>query len=650
MSLERIYKEVNGGRITDFKGRKSVIFEIFPQDCEQMPPEEFSSWRLMLSSAFNQLPVPEERVISGIHKFLGSKEVESHWYKLYALGDRIFLNTSNESLDLPLCELIESEDAFTQLLNAEDFYSDVIVREDFVHFNSTYFRMLNLYEMPKRLEPFELQNFGDLMITFRKIQPDVAKRRINTQRKLHHANLYKTMRNLDSEASFVEAENMSEAMMMGEEVMFEAEGWVLLRATDLEELNTKTQKIFSQLKQKDIVALIETAGLTELFPSVLFGMKPTFKRSHDCPTSYLIDLVPLKKDSLMSKGYEFTAQSGNLVDFTLFNSESLNFNALFTGVSGAGKSMGAQKVVSEEIARGAKAVILDLGNSFDKLARFHRANIFSQKFNPLQFRDSKYLKEFVISVIPEKELSAKLEGKIFKVIHDSLPSIKSFRELIGVLEQEIPDISLYFSELWDFFTNDDVKITSLTYVNTTDFPDKIKAPLIIYLIEYFKRLDGKKIFVFDEVWSFLRKNASYIEESFRTFRKENASAIAISQGLSDFTSTELGRVIADLSYYKFLFSQNTEGLPGLTNFDHERVSSVKSMKGFYSEFYFKSENNRKILRYYPTDLEYVLFNTEPAEKVELTKFMEIYGPFFDYQNVIKRFVDFKYHNKGNFNA
>lgn len=623
-----------------------MIFEVLPEDYEQMPDEMFESWKSSLITSLNQLPTSEEKSVSGFQKLFGMREEKSNWYKLYSIGTKIYLNTSNEEVTLPLCQLKEAPEAFTVLLGAEDFYSDVDVKEDFVHFNSTYLRMINLYEMPKSIETFGLQNLGDLLISFRKINPDVAKRNINTQRKLHHANLYKSIRNLESEASYTEAEAMTEAMMLGQELMFEAEGWFLVRASTMDELNRKTQLLISELKQKDILFLIESEALSSIFPSVLFGLAPIFKRSHECPTSYLLDLLPLKKDSLMKSGYYFTTVSGNDVPFTLFNAESLNFNVLFTGVSGSGKSMAAQKVVNEEIARGAKAVILDLGNSFDKMARYHKANIFSQKFNPLQFKDPMYLKEFVTSVIPEKELSAKIEGKIFKTIQESLSSVLTFKELVQCLEKEIPEISLYFSELWDYFTDEDINITNLTYVNTTDFPDKIKAPLIIYLIAYFKRLEGKKIFVFDEVWSFLRKNSAYIEESFRTFRKEYAAAVAISQSLVEFMSSEIGQIIADLSYYKFIFSQNTEKVSGLTDFDQERIKVLQSRKGLYSEFYLKSEHFRKILRYYATPQEYVLFNTEPLEKIELSKFFEIYGKFFDYANVIERFVDFKYHNLG----
>lgn len=646
MSLSSIIKEIEGAKITDFQGGKSVVFEILPQDCEQMTDEVFSSWKSSLITCLNQLPIPEEKGISGLQKLLGMKEELSHWYKFYSIGEKIFLNTTHEPVGLPLCQLKPAPEAFVNLLGAEDFYSDVLIQDDYVHFNSTYLRMINLYEMPKLVENFELQRLADLLISFKKIHPDAAKRRISTQRKLHHANLYKSMRNLESEASYVEAEKMTEAMMLGEELMFIVEGWFLIKAPSLEELNKKTQALIAELKQRDIVFLIESESLSSLFPSTIFGMEPLFKRAHECPTSYMVDILPLKKDTLMPEGYEFTTQDGIDVSFTLFNPESLNFNALFTGVSGSGKSMAAQKVVNEEIARGAKAVILDLGNSFDKMAHYHRANIFSQKFNPLQFKDPLYLKEFVISVIPEKELSAKMEGKIFKLIQESMDEVLTFKDLIDRLENKIPEISLYFSELWDYFTDEEVCVTNLTYVNTTDFPDKIKAPLIIYLIAYFKRLEGKKIFVFDEVWSFLRKNSAYIEESFRTFRKEYAAAVAISQSLVEFMSSDIGQVIADLSYYKFIFSQNTERVSGLTAFDQQRINSVQSRKGHYSEFYLKSEHIRKILRYYSSPKEYVLFNTEPLEKIEFAKFFEIYGEFFDYANVIERFVDFKYHNTG----
>ena len=647
MTLNTIFKNINGNRITDFQGRESVVFEVIPSDVEQMTHDEFGNFLSMMKKALSQLPVPEEKAISALQKIFGKDEADEHFYKFYQIEDRLFLNTTHLDLSLPFCEFKNSVDAFDQLLWGDDFHSDVLVKEDYVHFNSKYTRMINLYEMPKSITPFELQEHGDYVVFFKKSKPSEAKRAVNVQRKLHHANLYKTMRNIESEASYQEAEGVVENLILGEEQIFEAESWFVVSASSLEELNQKTKILTSALSEKEIKYLIESVSLSELYPTILYGIEPSFKRSHPVQSSYLTELLPLKKDSLMDEGYQFTTLAGNEVKFQLFTDSSLSFNALFTGVPGSGKSMLAQKVLVEEMKLGAKAIVLDLGNSFRKLSLSHKANIFSERFNPLQFRDPHYMKELIVSVIPEKELSSKLEGKIFKVIEENIQTVRSFRELVDLLETEIKEISLYFAELWEYFTDEVQDITDLTYVDTSKFPDKIKAPLIIYLLEYFKHIKGRKIFVMDEVWSFLEKNAIYIAECFRTFRKQEAAAIALSQTLSEFANTELGRLIVEICHYKFILAQTpSKEVSGLDDFDRERIKLVKSKKRYYSEFYLKTDIYRKILRYYASDIDYVMFTSEQKENNEINKFIEIYSPFFDYLNCLQRFVDFKYHNKG----
>lgn len=117
----------------------------------------------------------------------------------------------------------------------------------------------------------------------------------------------------------------------------------------------------------------------------------------------------------------------------------------------------------------------------------------SLSFNPMQFKSPHYLKELITSVIPENELSSKMEGKIFTLISEYIETSNSFRDLITRMSIEIPDLDLYFSELWEYFDNETRTLTKLTYVDTSLYPDKIKAPLIIYLIECFKGLEGNSI-------------------------------------------------------------------------------------------------------------------------------------------------------------
>src|SRR5690606_2271265 len=105
-----------------------------------------------------------------------------------------------------------------------------------------------------------------------------------------------------------------------------------------------------------------------------------------------------------------------------------------------------------------------------------------------------------------------------------------------------------------------------------------------YLIEYFKNLKGKKLFIFDECWHLLSRNADYVAECFRTFRKHNASAVAISQNLDDFSITQLGRVIIQNTYWKALFRQSLSPSEFIDSDSISFLDEIQSKKGSYSEF------------------------------------------------------------------
>jgi len=353
-------------------------------------------------------------------------------------------------------------------------------------------------------------------------------------------------------------------------------------------------------------------------------------------------MLPLKHDIIHQEGIEFFSSRGNPVYLNLFDESALNFNLLLSGQSGAGKSMIAQKLLVEELEKGASAIVLDLGNSFKKTAQYYGGESLSLSFNPLQFKSPHYLKELIISVIPANELTAKLEGKIFLIIEENIESVKSFKDLILKLSAQIPDFELYFSELWNFFDNNERDLSKFTYVDTSLYPDKIKAPLIIFLIEAFKNLEGKRIFVFDEVWSFLSNNAEYIAECFRTFRKSGASAIAISQGIDDFSASEMGKVIAKLCSIKILFQQSTEESSELDNFDIEKIKMLSTKRKVYSEFYIKTEQHRKSARFYPLPLEYELYTSNHNDREVFDRFHNHHAEFFPFCDIVDRFVDFKY--------
>ena len=194
----------------------------------------------------------------------------------------------------PESKLIKVDAPNELIIGLEESFSETVLESDFVKVNGNYFRLINLYEFSKKLDPSQLMDIGDYCLFFKRIDPVVSKRKVGIQRKLHHSNLHTHLRNIESESSFLEAERVSEELIEGSSTLFAVESWVIVSAGTELELNEKSRHIIKNLKQLEIEPLIETAGLKKLFLSVLFGVKPTFKRTHEPTTSYVANLLPLK--------------------------------------------------------------------------------------------------------------------------------------------------------------------------------------------------------------------------------------------------------------------------------------------------------------------------------------------------------------------
>jgi hypothetical protein len=629
---------------------KNCVYKFTPKDFEQESIDSIMNWYSSIKIFLNQLPIApnsERFNKEGIFSLLDKKITNDYYYKFYSLSDGLFLETNFlGELNIPDTMLEKVETPNQLIIDMGESFGETVLESDFVKVNGTYFRLINLYEFSKGLNPSQLMDIGEYCVFLKKIDPSDSKRKVGMQRKLHHSNLYSQMRNIESESSFSEAEKITEEIIEGISTLFEVEAWMIVRSETELELNERTKEVIRNLKKIEIEPLIETVGLKQLFLPLLFGVKPTFKRTHEPTTAYVANLLPLKNDQLHSSGMKLVSLRGNQVNFNLFDDSSLNFNVLISGQSGSGKSMVAQKILMDQISNSSSAIVLDLGNSFKKSVGFLRGESLSLSFNPMQFKSSHYLKELIVSVIPESELTSKIEGKIFSLVQGNIDKTNSFKDLILIISKEIPDMHLYFSEIWEFFDDEVRTLSKLTYVDTSLYPDKIKAPLIIYLIECFKNLDGKRIFIFDEVWSFLTKNADYIAECFRTFRKHGASAIAISQGIEDFIQTPLGLAIAQNSYTKFYFSQVSECRSFLDDFDQSKVRSLFTKKGNHSEFYIKTETIKKIVQFYPSYLEYEIFTSNYEDNLSFDSFKKQNEDFFNFPEIVKRYVHFKYFYRG----
>ena len=526
------------------------------------------------------------------------------------------------------------------------FNNEIHFYENYLTQGNDYIRLLSFKDLPDWLVPFETGSYPDFVLCIRKYPTLIAKNRVNTKRKLHFQGLFKSMRDLDSEKAYGQAEQILEQVISEGAGLFSVETYLLLRAKTKEALDSLTVSWIGHYKAKNASLRIEEQGLSFLYQSLIPGVPASFKRSLDIPSDFLGHMIPIHRNYIHEEGLVLDCRDGVAVAVDIFHHSSLSYNALITGTTGQGKSMLANKLLLDQLGKGSKALVLDLGNSFRKNAQFHNGTILSQKINPLQFKNPAYIKEFILSAVDDK-LGRKNEGKLFEEVKKAMleePN-RTFSSLLNFLSAEFPGIEFYFSEIMEFFTEEVVSVNEFTYCDFGNYPEAMKAPLIIYLIEYFKNLEGRKIFVFDECWHLLENNALYIEECFRTFRKHNASAIAISQTLSDFADTKVGRVIINTSYTKFLFKQDVASSEFLDPLAKSLLDSVQSRKGEYSEFLYKSEVGLKPLRYVPTKLEYELFTTNANDMRSFDAYMAEKGKFLDFQRAIQNYTSIKYESE-----
>ncbi|MAZ48943.1 MAG: hypothetical protein CME65_10285 [Halobacteriovoraceae bacterium] len=608
----------NGNKLTSMNGKKSCFYQVIPPDMEGITESS-------KESIFNEL---EQNLVGTEGEF-----------KLYWLNGKLYLNSFSD-MDLSHGKLIPCDRPLETFWGAHS--REIHFYDNYLTCGDEFIKVFSLTDFPSSLNLLDTLKWPDFVIMSKKLEKTQAKSKINLKRKLHYSSLFKEMRDIESENAYNEADGMLDRITVGECALFKAEIFLILRGKTKDELDRNAKEAIEYFKGVDSKLQQEEKGLSHFFQSLIPGVPASFKRSELCPSDYLSELIPLHQDYVHESGMKLNARSGKALSWNIFHPSAINYNVLITGTTGQGKSMMTNKLLTSALEESHKAVILDLGNSFYKTSRFYNGVVLSQKFNPLQFMNPRYLKEFVLSVLDEK-LNKKEEGRLFEVITQiSKDGVSSFSDFLVKLDTEFEGISYYFSEIKEYFTDEQSELNDLTYCDFSNYPDAMKAPLIIYLIEYFKNLNGKKLFIFDECWHLLNRNADYIAECFRTFRKHNASAIAISQNLDDFSCTQLGRVIIQNTYWKALFRQSLSPSEFVDVDAVELLAGIKSKKGEYSEYLLLSESIRKPIRFYPSHLEYELFTSDREDNQKIYSYLKANEDYLSFNDCLINFTKIKH--------
>lgn len=127
-----------------------------------------------------------------------------------------------------------------------------------------------------------------------------------------------------------------------------------------------------------------------------------------------------------------------------------------------------------------------------------------------------------------------------------------------------------------------------------------------------------KLLLIDEAWEALKSgSADFIERAFRRFRKTGSGCWIITQGPTDLEGTPVADALWNNAH--FVVSLKTENIDKekvkkrLTDFAIEAMSTLNTVSGKYSEFYFKTPFGEDIIRFYAPRYTQLVYTTNPLE-------------------------------------
>lgn len=609
--------------IVSIEGDKSYFYKISSIDLEQKDNLEIGNIFGQIETALNNLSSRES-------------------FKFYRINGENYLNSSCRKPNIGL-ELDSCNEPLEIFFDNADIYSDIGVYDDYILFNGQYRRLISVKSFSEEeIDEYFLPRDVDYVLCFRRKDNDKALKDLDRIRMSHSGAKTKDKRDFESEGAYFQAEELIQEVTHGDESIFEMELYFILKENSLSKLDSSTRNLLSILKAKGMTPFIEghslksyKSGLFQIYRDLITGVKPKFRyRTISNKTGHLKYLIPFSKSHFMNEGISFNDVSGDEIFFNPFCTDFKSRNMLVTGSTGGGKSVFVNKMVHSLIDKH-PAVILDKGGSFKKICIYHGGHNLESGINPLDFRCPYYLREFVLSAVDKEQFKKLEKGLLLKEIKEFLSEYdgNSFFDLLLHLEKSFKGIGLYFEDIKDFISTDKGQVCDLLYVDIENYPSSQIAPLIIYILEYFKNIpEPQKILVFDECWKFLKEHGEYIDECFRTFRKSGAFPIAISQGLSDFSSLggDLYSSITNNAFFKTFFPQEYIEDKDVSEFDNSRISSLQYKKGEYSECYFKTQDGhfKKILRIFLSPLELELFHTESGKSERFFKFIKDNRDYF----------------------
>lgn len=630
---------------------------------------------------------------------LGSIGVFSRIMKIEEIQEQIycFLNPKrSRSEPSPRVITPERDNLEKETLDALEWLAEQSPREQLVfgdlllgpeHFtlDSHYHKVITLKTLPEVTFAGQLSNFlrmpfhYDLILSF-EVPPQAEEMaKLQQKRKMAHSMAITSgnkASDLESETKLSSTEELIRELLSSGQRIYASQMSLVLRTPatpeGLKKLNRQVREVLTRFRTlQGAEGLEESVGAWKIFKGNLPAAPVQQERARKFKTNNLADFIPIfgPREGDDDPTVIFRNRLNGLVSFNPIDSKLTNYNQLVTGSSGAGKSFMNNCILTQELSRGLKVFIIDIGGSYKKLTESLGGQYIDMdlsdeyRLNPFDIPDPahgpsnqklKSLLAVIESMVVEDEKDklskldrVLLEKAIIELYEEKgkesqIPILTDLSEKLAISkEPSMVMLSkiLYiwtgkrpYGKLLDGIGSlrTDAPICCFDLKGLSNYPD-LQSVMILILTDFilsqieFDKVNKKRI-ILDEAWQLLKSPAAanFMEYCVRTLRKNRAGITFITQGVEEIVDSPIGSAIMNNTATKFVLLQRGDSGAlkdslKLNNQEVNLIFSLEQRKGEFSEAFMIEGDHRQVVRIFPSPFEYWLSTSDSADNYYLNE-------------------------------
>lgn len=475
---------------------------------------------------------------------------------------------------------------------------------------------------------------------------------------------------LESETKLSSTEELIRELLSTGQRIYAVQMSILLRAPSTPEgtkkLNREVREVLARFRSlQGAEGLEETVGSWKILKGTFPAAPISLERARKMKTHNLADFLPIYGPRVgdSDPAVIFRNRLNGLVSFNPFDPGLPNYNALVTGSSGAGKSFLNNCILLQELARGLRVFIIDIGGSYKKLTealdgQYLEINLSDNyKLNPFDLANPteepsnqklKSLLAIIECMVAENDRAklakldrALLERAIIELYRSrrqkgEIPTLTDLAKYLSVFEE---DSMRAISKMLYLWTGErpygrlldgqgglrtDAKICTFDLKGLSSHPD-LQSVMILILTDFIlSQVEGDKVnrkrIILDEAWELLKSEAAanFMEYCARTLRKSGSGITFITQGVEEIVASPIGSAILNNTATKFVMLQrgDSEILAQALKLNEQELSLIHSLqqrKGEFSEGFMIEGDHRQVVRIYPSSIEYWLSTSDAQD-------------------------------------